>query len=74
MQLGRIDLDEERAQLADALARLRGSLAQLRVERSRGALRPPPRANTTRREILDDAVVEVVRDAPPLDVGGVDRC
>jgi len=39
MELGRIDLHEQRAQLADPMPGLGGGLTQLRIERRRGTFR-----------------------------------
>jgi hypothetical protein len=77
VQVGRVDVDEQRAQLSDRAPRLvrRGPHRLLHdrravaVELARGGRERVRDA----REVLDGAVVEVARDAAPLEVGRGDR-
>ena len=72
MELGRIDVDEQRAQLADAVAGLGRGRAQVAVVRRGRALGRGRQRVGHARQVLDHSVVEVPCDPPALDVGGVD--
>ena len=76
VQIGRVDIDEERAQLANATSCLPCPVAQglgdggrLAVDAVRGGGQGVRRA----REVLDDSVVQVARDPPALGVRGGQR-
>ena len=73
VELGRIDLDEQPAQLTDSLPRLGGGVTQLRREIGRGALARPPRASTRRPRGPGRRRRGVGCDPAPLDLRGVDR-
>ena len=73
MELRRIDLDEKAAQLADSLSRLGGSLLQQRGQLGWSVVRGGRERVGDPGEVLHDPVVEISGDAPPLDLGRVDR-
>jgi len=77
LQPGRVDLDEQRAQVALALAEVVDRAAQdgrgVVVAAARGAVRQRPQSEGHAGELLHGAVVEVGRDAPALLAGRLDR-